>query len=138
VTVTVAGTGFGYLSQLPQAVQGSPYLDLNDCAANAVCPPYTWDSATATSCQLYIANWTDSSISLVANLAAGVQNQYQQYNLLSSVLSLFSDLTPLTFLAAPGCPINAGDNLTFTVTNPQNGATSSIAATVLPAGTMPY
>jgi hypothetical protein len=138
VTLTIAGTGFGYLPQLPQAVQGSPYLDVNDCAANMTCAPYTWDSATATSCQMYISNWTDSSISLVANLAAGVQNQYQQENFLGSVLSPFNDFTPLTFLAAPGCPINAGDNLTFTVTNPQNGATSSLAATVLPAGTMLY
>jgi hypothetical protein len=137
-TVTIAGTGFGYLPQIPQTVQGSPYLDVSDCAAGTVCPPNTWDSATATSCQVYIANWTDSSISLVANLATGVQNQYQQYSLLSTLLPLLSDFSPLTFLAAPVCPINTGDSLNFTVTNPQNGAISSIAATVLPAGTPPY
>jgi hypothetical protein len=87
---------------------------------------------------MYIANWTDSSISLVANLAAGVQNQYLQDNLFSTLLSPLSDISPLTFFAAPGCPIIAGDSLTFTVTNPQNGAASSIAAVVQPAGTMPY
>jgi hypothetical protein len=94
---------------------------------------------------MFIANWTNTSISLVANLPVGVQDDYLVDNSLSTVLSPLSDFSPFTFPAATGCPAlynaatSTGDTLTFTVTNPQNtGAPpSAISVTVSATTTSP-
>jgi hypothetical protein len=68
---------------------------------------------------MYIANWTDTSISLVANIPIG------EADLDSQTLSPLSDVSPLTFVSTSAdspvwdCPVVTGDTLTFTVTNPQ-------------------
>jgi hypothetical protein len=126
--LTIVGTGFGVLPQsLPTAVQGSPYLEIHNAEASGG----TWDTAATTYCQMYIANWTNTSISLVANLPVGVRDMYS-----STVLSPLSDVGPWTFPAAPGCPVASADKLTFTVTNPQSGARVTISSIqVDPAGT---
>ena len=95
---------------------------------------------TLPSCQMYIANWTNTNISLAANLPVDVTDMYQP----GVVLSPLNDVSPLTFGAArptstTGCPVASGDHLTFTITNPQSGATSHpITVPVSPTGTTPY
>jgi hypothetical protein len=123
----IVGTGFGFVPQapLPLAVTTSSYIEV---ASNGAGSGHPWDTddspwegsgATAT-CQIYVANWTDASISLVLGLPAGVTNSEK------NPLSLLDDISFATFffLGPPTspqlpCPIEYQDQLTFTVTNPQ-------------------
>jgi hypothetical protein len=132
--VTIVGTGFGALPQpLPFAGYASSLVGAGNTQALTVSDDgegaggLAWSTnpasnAYTTACQVYIANWTDTSISLVLNLPVGLQDGYQTAGRLSAVLSPLSDFSPLSFAATPQCPVVAGDNLTFTLTNPQNGA----------------
>jgi hypothetical protein len=137
--VTIVGTNFGFLpsGNLPQAVASSNYVEVSDDGAGSGLP---WDTNNFASCQMYIANWTNASVTLAANLPVGVTDLYQT----AVVLSPLADVSPLTFGAAPpfsttGCPVASGDNLTFTVTNPQSGVTSiPITVPVSQMGTTPY
>jgi hypothetical protein len=107
--LTIAGTGFGYLpnQNLPAAVVGSRYLKVqNDNASHLGAGP--WDTSTNHNCQLYIENWTDTSISVAVSLAN------------PAAYPPFSDYTYQTFASAPACPVNPGDGLSFTVKNPQS------------------
>lgn len=129
--VSIIGTGFGSLPNLglPMAAQGSPYLQISDSEASGG----GWSSAGRADCQMYVANWTDASISLVANLAVDLTDGY------GSPLSPLVDLGPLTLAAASACPVATGDHLTFAVTNPQNGISSSpVKVVVSAAGTAPF
>ena len=131
--VDIVGSGFGYLPEvLPYAVQSSPYIEIADNGVGN--GGSAWDTGAGgtggASCQIYIANWTDTSISVLANLPIDAFNQY----LVGTYLSPISDASPLTFFpnhATPtpynvqNCPLSNGDTLTFLVTNPQSGITSS-------------
>jgi len=139
--VTIVGTNFGFLpgASLPLAVASSNYLEVSNDGAGGGLPWNTNNPLPA--CQMYVANWTNTSISLAANLPVGVTDLYQP----GVVLSPLNDISPLTFAAAPptsttGCPVASGDHLTFTVTNPQSGATSNppITVSVSQTGTTPY
>jgi len=137
VPVAIVGSGFGYLPQLlPFAGQASSLtgpggvslLRIQDCAEGAQCPPFTWDTAGSTASQVYIANWTDTSIWLDLNLPIDSTDIYLQS--LGQYLSPVSDVSTLTFFLSTGspansmgCPVNSGDQLTFTVGNPQSGRT---------------
>jgi hypothetical protein len=120
--VTIVGTGFGYLPQtLPAAVQSSSFLEIHDDMAAGG----SWDTNGPASCQMYIADWTDTSISLVANIPLSATDDAS-----TDVLSPLSDISPLTFFTSAAsqntwnCPVANGDTLTFTVKNPQHtGAT---------------
>ena len=139
--VTIVGTNFGFLpsGSLPLVAASSNYLEVNNDGAGCGVP---WNTNNLLpSCQMYILNWTNTSISLAANLPVGVTDLYQP----GVVLSPLADISPLTFAATPptsttGCPIASGDHLTFTITNPQSGAISNppITLTVSPTGTPPY
>jgi hypothetical protein len=145
--VSIVGTGFGNLPQaLPLALTRSNYLEVSNDGASGLHP--AWDTTAGADCQIYIANWTNTGISLAANLPLNVTDMYQQQNDIGAVLSPLSDFSPLTFAAAApssstGCPIaydsksGGGDNLTFTVTNPQDptATPSKISVPVSPAGT---
>jgi hypothetical protein len=134
--MTILGSGFGYLpnSTLPLAASGSQYVLISHCPSGKSCPqqyPYDWDT-NSSSCQVYIANWTDTSISLIPGLSLNV---YDGYGIL---LSPLTDVSPMTFPSAGACPVATGDTFTFTVTSPQGGtppATSPpipVSATVTP------
>jgi hypothetical protein len=137
IPLTIVGSGFGYFAyaasgqpfnaSLPYASMGSapPKIYIGYCPhLSNPCSPssgITWDT-TSTSCQVYINNWYDTSISLVLATQDNVQNIYQfQNNLTATYLSPLSDLTFDTFPAASGCSMTAGDYLYFTITNPQSG-----------------
>jgi hypothetical protein len=77
--------------------------------------PYLWDTASSPDCQVYVANWTDTSVWLEANLPQDTEN------LNSVTLSPVADLSPLTFFPALGCTVSKNDVLTFAVANPQTG-----------------
>jgi len=148
--VTIVGSGFGFLPNLPQAMAS--------CASPAQCPNLleisnddasgahlsTWDTSNGATCQVYIANWTDTSISLVANLQVGLQDDYELAYQSGVYLTPLSDISPASFPAVPpvsaiGCPVAYKDHLYFTVTNPQSGATvkQPFQATVLSKNTPP-
>jgi len=148
--ITIVGSGFGYLPNLPQLMTScgggvscaSNYLEVSDCAAGNICPPhaYAWDTSGGAPCQVYIADWSDTSISIIANLPTGVTDLYS-----GATLSPLSDFSPLTLMPASGasfgCAVAADDTLTITVINPQNpsagGTLNIIPASVFPAGTTP-
>jgi hypothetical protein len=126
--VALVGAGFGYLpsTQLPYvgpasalaSPASSQLLRIQDCAAGKTCPspdPYLWDTASSPDCQVYVANWTDTSVWLEANLPQDTEN------LNSVTLSPVADLSPLTFFPALGCTVSKNDVLTFAVANPQTG-----------------
>lgn len=150
--ITIVGKGFGYLPNvgLPFTLQScggsqscsSNYLEISDCPSGQTCPPTAaiWDTNLNAPCQMYIANWTDTSISLVANLPVNLQDQYQQLYGLSTVLSPLSDFSPWAVPAASGCPVNIGDQLTFTVTNPKSMAQYTISNVQVnnPSTTTPF
>jgi hypothetical protein len=130
--VTIVGSGFGYLGEtLPYVAQSSQYLEVNDSANGTT----KWDTGTGgsgASCQMYIANWSDTSISLVINAPVEAYNLYLGKG---DYLSPLSDFSPLSLFPSPsgynaqGCPLDPGDTLTFTVTNPQTktpGASMSV------------
>jgi hypothetical protein len=129
--VTIVGTGFGYLPQtLPIAVSDSSYLEVS---SNGVGSGTAWNT-NGTSCQMYIANWTDTSISLVANIPVGEADLDGQTG--NGTLSPLSDVSPLTFFStsadspAWNCKVATGDTLTFTVTNPQHAGNGPSSAPV--------
>ncbi len=125
--ITIVGTGFGYLPSLPQTMAS--------CATPQNCPNYLriqndggsgvhlgWDTSMGAPCQVYIANWTDTSVSVMANLPVGVVNG------LGTAVSPLTDIGPLTLpqsllSGAPPlvCQVMPNDKLTLTVTNPQSG-----------------
>jgi len=132
--VTIVGSGFGFLPNLPQTMAS--------CASPSACPNLleisddnasgahlsAWDTSNGASCQVYVANWTDTSISLAANLQIHLQDEYEQDYQPGVYLSPLSDIGPLSFQAVPptsatACPVAYKDNLYFKVTNPQSGAT---------------
>jgi hypothetical protein len=84
-----------------------------------------WDTATSTQCQVYVANWSDASISLDVNLPTGTTNG------LDYSLSPVSDMSPWTFFPNTGntttqaCPVANQDILKITVANAQGGGTSA-------------
>jgi hypothetical protein len=131
--VTIVGTGFGYLPEvLPYVTQTSSYIEVGDDGHS---PSGTaWDTNASASCQMYIANWTDTSISLVLNAPINAFNLY-----LGSLvpLSPLSDFSPLTLFPDSGnntqnCPTANGDVLKFTVKNPQwTGSGGSTSLCVL-------
>ena len=116
------------------------YIDASD---NGAGPGSSgWDTSTpgtsGAPCQVYIANWTDTSISLVVNAPVNKQSLYQASNASSAFLSPLSDFSAFTFAPPPGpigCPVMAGDNLTFTVTNPQTGSSFQAPAVKVSAPT---
>jgi hypothetical protein len=150
--VRIVGQGFGYLPNvtMPLAViggsvgsGGSGFTNLvvqNDRASNHLIDP--WDSSTNTGCQLYIENWNDSSISVVIGVPVNVQNLYLNDGLTpATYLSPVTDISWLSYEAVSptltgtaGCPVNAMDNLTFTVINPQNQGGGSSSATIVVGG----
>jgi hypothetical protein len=137
--VTIVGSGFGFLPDVPSAVPGSltqpfPYLNIHNDNNSGQHQP--WDTDTNADCQVYIISWTDTSISLVANLQTGLQDAYQIANAPDTYLSPLSDFGPSSFVAlAPtiqtGCPVAYQDHLSFTITNPQSEATLTPAPKVL-------
>jgi len=149
VPITIVGSGFGYLPNLPQLMTScgggvscaSNYLEVSDCAAGNTCPlpdAYAWDTSGGAACQVYIADWTNTSISIIANLPTGVTDLYS-----GATVSPLSDFSPLTISPAAGasfaCPVAASDTLRITVINPQNptagGTLNIIPWSVSPAGT---
>jgi hypothetical protein len=131
--LTIVGAGFGALQQpLPFAGYANSLLSSAGTQLLVISDDGNSNGGTGwntsgTACQVYIANWTDTAISLVANLPAGVQDFYQDDYGLTAVLSPLDDFSPLTFPGASECPVaynaaRGGDNLTFTVINPQTGA----------------
>lgn len=126
--LTIVGSGFGYLpGGVPAALATSPYLEIKDDGAGSV-PSAAWDTNANSPCQMFIANWTDSAISLVAGVPGTPANPTS--NLTGTPLPLNDDQTPLTFfqtlpLGTSYCAVNVGDNMTFTVTNPQSYANPS-------------
>jgi hypothetical protein len=79
---------------------------------------------------VYIANWTNWSISLVANLTTSAFNGYEP----SLPLSPLADVNYETFQPGSSCQIAAGDVLGFTVTNPQSGGSTTMSPTVTVSG----
>jgi hypothetical protein len=147
VPITIVGSGFGYLSQiLPYAGPASSLvvpntstalLRVQDCiGGGSNCQ--TWDTATATACQIYLANWADSSVSLDVNLPTGTVNG------MGNVLSPLTDVSPWTFfpdggnMATQQCPVNPGDTLQVTVANAQGGGQpSSVCVSIGTPGQWP-
>jgi len=149
--VAIVGMGFGFLPNviLPYAgpasslksPSGVSYLQISSDGAASGVP---WNTATSTSCQVYITNWTDTSIALVANLPLPNREDGE-----GTFLSPLSDMSLLTFFQslAPGappvsCPVaysaaTGGDNLTFTVTNPQSLSSYQITTSAKAASTPP-
>jgi hypothetical protein len=127
--LTIAGVGFGYLpmQNLPAAVPGSQYLNVHNDNASGL-GAGAWDTSTNPNCQLYVENWTDTSISVTVSLAN------------PTPYPPFSDYTYQTFAAASACPVNPGDGLTFTVTNAQGSGHVSTATpiTVSASTTQPF
>lgn len=131
--ITILGTGFGYLTNSPGGLsdaslpyatspQPLPYVLVSHCPSGAACPPYDWDT-NSTLCQAYIANWTDTNISLIVSLPPNADDGY------GILLSPLTDVSPMTFGTPPptppavlNCPVAAGDTFTLKVTNPQGGA----------------
>ena len=144
--MNIVGSGFGYLPQpLPfagpassLAPAGSTYLRIRDCANDQSCSSPIWDTASslAPACQVYIANWTDTSIWLEVNLPVDTQDYYQFNLRLPSTVSPLADVTPLAFFPSTtgqnqmGCAIMIGDYLSFTVGNPQGASTVTITTQV--------
>jgi len=140
--VTIVGVGFGQPPgvTLPLTVAGSAtnpfgYLDIQNDNASGLHQP--WHSSTDASCQVEIFNWTDTSITLSV-LETGLTDLY------GVTPSPLTDASPLDFEAPPlgsstGCPSQAGDNLTFTVTNPQSGQSFTLTppVPVYASGTQP-
>ncbi|MGO4885121.1 MAG: hypothetical protein ACLP59_30510 [Bryobacteraceae bacterium] len=76
---------------------------------------------------MYIAHWTDTTISVVPNLPVNLDNTS------GTPLSPLADISALTFpqslLAGTlSCPVMPNDRLTFTVTNPQSGGQATLSS----------
>jgi hypothetical protein len=136
LALTVVGSGFGYLPEiLPYVVRSSYYLEIRDDMSGGG----TWDTGSGgASCEMYIANWTDTTITVIGNLPIKAYNAYYG-NVPAYYLSPLTDASPLTLFPSPyhyniqGCPIGNGDTLTVSVTNPQAGG--SPAASSICVGT---
>jgi hypothetical protein len=135
--VTIVGSGFGYYGQtLPYVAPNPPYLQVQD---NGNGSGTAWNTADdPTKCQVYVANWSDTSISLVINAPYEAHNFYLGTG---DYLSPLSDFSPLTLFPSPSgyntqnCPVGTGDVLKFTVTNPQGvGGPTSLCILVGTAG----
>jgi hypothetical protein len=143
--VTIVGSGFGYYPQtLPYAAQNPQYLQINDDGNGSGTP---WNTAGTTvlpiaACKVYVANWSDTSISLVINAPIEPYNLYLPPG---DYLSPLSDFSPLTLFPSPSgyntqvCPVGTGDTLTFYVTNPEytGSGTNSLAVCVGTPGVAP-
>ena len=137
----IVGSGFGYygfpssssqnagLPSLISAGTVSPNLTISHCPAGnfggGTCSTYDWTTANRSGCQLYLTNWTDTSISVVLGLKAAIENVYETENSLSQVLSPLSDLTPADLPAGSQCVSVSGDYLFFAITNPQSSNSNS-------------
>jgi hypothetical protein len=115
--ITIVGSGFGFMAGLPLAVPAgtSPsYLTVHDTTAG-------WSTADSSAdCQVYIANWTDTSISFLLGLPVGETNMY------GTTLSPLADVSPITLsgtgsAGGPVCTVAGSDTLRIIVTNPQSG-----------------
>jgi hypothetical protein len=139
--ITLVGTGFGYLQQYqvpdngplefdlpfipPAGYASSQYLAVQDERSGTP----VWNTIDNPSCQVYIANWTGTSVSFIVGVPVDASDQY------GVALSPLNDLSPLSFFYENGsgtigtntmnCSISPGDLLTFTVTNPESGNSSS-------------
>jgi hypothetical protein len=143
--VTIVGSGFGYYGQtLPFAAQNPSYLQIND-DGHSTDGATAWNTAGTTElpiaeCKVYVANWSDTSISLVINAPI---NAYNLYLGTGDPLSPLSDFSPLTLFPnaynTQVCPVGAGDTLTFYVTNPEytGSGTNSMAVCVGTSGVAP-
>ena len=73
---------------------------------------------------MYITNWSDSIITLAANIPVGATN------FSNTPLSLATDASPLTFgmtltnQSTDTCPVAVGDNITVKVINQQGTGTA--------------
>jgi hypothetical protein len=93
--LTIAGAGFGSFPYGLPFTGTSSYLEISDATQD-------WTAGYGSDiCSVTISDWSDGSISLVANV-----NQYGH------------------------CPMAAGDQLTVQVWNPQTAATASFTVTV--------
>jgi hypothetical protein len=126
----------GQASTLVDPVAHNPVLRIQDCIGGQQgCA--TWDTATSAQCQVYIANWTDSSISLDVNLPYPTTDQYGMTE------SPLSDMSPLTFFPNPqntttqACPVAYNDALTLTVANAQGGGTAGPICVYVGHGSLP-
>jgi len=117
--------GFGFLSGLPPAMQNPPYVQIDDITAG-------WSTAEGT-CQVTIADWTDTDISLPVGAVDGA----------GTTLSPLRDMSPLSFFQptsqAVNCPVAASDSINVKITNPQSGNYESLPnpVPVLATGTTP-
>ena len=143
--LTIVGQGFGFLSNLPQLQYytqptSTQYIEIQEWTAAPPNGQKVWDTANSTgNCQVYIADWTDTAISLLVGLPYGVQN------LNNAPLNPLTDMSPQTFFqltsGTVACPITQGYYLNVRITNPQSGTpTSGYAAQVISSttGTTPY
>lgn len=135
--LTIVGTGFGYLSGLPWVGLKPPYIVVsNDDASHGGQNPWNTGSGVLGQCQVYIADWSDTAISLMVGLPQTVVNQA------SVTISPYTDMGPQTFFQqAPSsnCPVSVNDNISVTVTNPQSGQFQpSLSFQVQVTGTGPF
>ena len=120
--LTIVGAGFGYLSGLPWAGTSPPNVVVSDDdASHGGLNPWSTNGATGSlgNCQVYISDWTDSTISLLVGLPQSIENGAH------TVLSPLTDMSPSSFFqVAPAstCPVARLDNINVTVTNPQQSA----------------
>jgi hypothetical protein len=122
--VTIVGSGFGYLGgTLPYVAPNPPYLQIKDDGHSTGGVAWNTNGDPPSSCQVYVANWNDTSISLVINAPIDAYNLYLGTG---DYLSPLSDFSPLTLFPnaynTQSCPVGTGDVLEFTVTNPQSAA----------------
>jgi hypothetical protein len=130
--VTIVGSGFGYLPEtLPYVAQNPPYLRIRDDGHSTGGVPWDTDGDPTSSCQVYVANWSDTSISLVINVPVDAYNLYLGT---ADYLSPLSDFSPLTLFPnaynTQSCPVGTNDVVEFTVTNPQGGGPTSLCVLV--------
>jgi hypothetical protein len=143
--ITIVGQGFGYLPEFqnpdsswelglpfvpPVGYASSKFLEISNKRANST----IWDTATNPACQVLISNWTATSISLTAAVPVSAYTGYLP-GPSNPPVSPLNDLSPLSFFYENGtntissntmdCSIQAGDLLTFIITNPQSGVSSS-------------
>jgi hypothetical protein len=99
--VTIVGSGFGYPGEtLPYVAPNPAYLQIQD-DGKSTGGTTAWSTngttgingGQASNCQVYIANWSDASISLVINAPIKAYNLYLPTG---DYLSPLSDFSPLT------------------------------------------
>jgi hypothetical protein len=101
--VTIVGSGFGYPGEtLPYVAPNPAYLQIQD-DGKSTGGTTAWSTngttgingGQASNCQVYIANWSDASISLVINAPIKAYNLYLPTGDYLSPLSDFSPVDPL-------------------------------------------